>query len=85
MKFKQKEKFTIYLSKNNNTNVSAPNGVMNLLLITDAASKSHYVYIKDFNKFMYNQTKHKAKKYFCMSCLQCFSSEIFLKNHQEMS
>ena len=26
----------------------------------------HFVYIKDFNRFMFNQTKHKNKKHFCM-------------------
>ena len=31
---------------------------MNLLLITEE-TKTHYVLIKDFNKFMYNQTKQK--------------------------
>ena len=36
---------------------------------------SHYVYIKDFNRLMFNKTKHKCKKYFCKSCLQCFSSD----------
>ena len=30
---------------------------------------------------MYNQTKHKNKKHFCMCCLQCFSSERILANH----
>ena len=50
---------------------------MNLLLITED-EKKHYVLIKDFNAFMYNQTKHK---YFCMYCLQCFSSERILANH----
>ena len=30
---------------------------------------------------MYNQTKHKEKKHFCMYCLQCFSSERILANH----
>ena len=45
--------------------------------------KTHYVLIKDFNKFMYNQTKHKEKKHFCMSCLQCFSCERVLNNHKE--
>ena len=30
---------------------------------------------------MYNQTKHKNKKHFCMYCLQCFSSERILANH----
>ena len=35
---------------------------MDLLLITDE-NKSHYVYIKDFNRFMCKKTKNK-KKYF---------------------
>ena len=53
---------------------------MNLLLITED-EKKHYVIIKDFNAFMYNQTKHKEKKHFRMFCLQCFSSERILSNH----
>ena len=53
---------------------------MNLLLITED-KKKHYVLIKDFNAFMYNQTKHKEKKHFCMYCLQCFSSESILVKH----
>ena len=53
---------------------------MNLLLITKD-EKKHYVLIKDFNAFMYNQSKHKEKKHFCMFCLQCFSSERVLANH----
>ena len=55
---------------------------MNLLLITENENK-HYVLIKDFNKLMYNQTKHKERKHFCMYCLQCFSSERVLTNHKE--
>ena len=43
--------------------------------------KKHYVLIKDFNAFMYNQSKHKEKKHFCMYCLQCFSSEKVLVKH----
>ena len=53
---------------------------MNLLLITKDEMK-HYVLIKDFNAFMYNQSKHKERKHFCMYCLQCFSSERILANH----
>ena len=53
---------------------------MNLLLITEN-EKKHYILIKDFNVFMYNQTKHKDKKHFCMYCLQCFSSESILVKH----
>ena len=53
---------------------------MNLLLIIKDRMK-HYVLIKDFNAFMYNQSKHKERKHFCMYCLQCFSSERILANH----
>ena len=53
---------------------------MNLLLIT-TDEKKHYVLIKDFNAFMYKQSKHKGRKHFCMYCLQCFSSERILANH----
>ena len=53
---------------------------MNLLLITKD-EKRHYVLIEDFNTFMYNQSKHKNKKHFCMYCLQSFSSERILANH----
>ena len=36
---------------------------MDLLLISNK-NKSHYVYIKDFNRFMFNKTKNKNKKIF---------------------
>ena len=52
-----------------------------LLLIND--DKSHYVYIKDFNTFMFHKTKNKNKKWFCKSCLQCFSSENVLIKRKE--
>ena len=44
--------------------------------------KFHYVYIKNFNRLMYNITKHKEKKWFCMRCLQHFSSEFVLNKHK---
>ena len=52
-----------------------------LVLIND--DKSHYVYIKDFNTFMFHKTKNKNKKWFCKSCLQCFSSENVSIKHKE--
>ena len=55
---------------------------MDLLLISDKF-KSHYVYIKDFDRFMFNKTKNKDKKYFCKNSLQCFSSENILSEHKE--
>ena len=56
---------------------------MDLLIILDKI-KSHYLYIKDFNKFMFNKTKNKSKKYFYKYCLQCFSSERILVEHKEI-
>ena len=38
--------------------------------------------IKDFDRFMFSKTKNKSQKYFCISCLQCFSSEKFLIKHR---
>ena len=52
-----------------------------LLLINDV--KSHFVYMKDFNTFMFHKTQNKNKKRFCRSCLQCFSSESVLIKHKE--
>ena len=36
---------------------------IDLLLLIDE-NKSHYVYIKDFDKFMFHKTKNKKRKYF---------------------
>ena len=55
---------------------------MDLLLLIDN-DKSHYVYIKDFDRFMFHKTKNKNKKQFCKSCLQCYSSENVLIKHKE--
>ena len=55
---------------------------MDLLLISDKF-KSHYVYIKDFDRFMFNKTKYKSEKYFCKNCLRCFSSKKILSEHKE--
>ena len=41
------------------------------------------MYFKDFDRFMFNKTKYKGKKYFCKNCLQCFSSETILSEHKE--
>ena len=53
---------------------------MNLLLIT-VAEKKYYVLIRDFNRFMYNQSKHQHNKHFCLSCLECFSPKDVLEKH----
>ena len=72
--YEEKQPYVIYVSK------EKFNSCLNLLLITEG-EVWHYCLLKDFNKFMYNQTKHKGRKHFCMYCLQGFSSERVLNNH----
>ena len=74
--YENKQPYPIYISKEKYEKH------LELLLITEDENK-HYVLIKDFNRFMFNQTKHEHRKHFCMYCLQCFSSEEVLKNHKD--
>ena len=54
---------------------------MDLLFVTDG-DKSHYVYIKDFDRFMFHKTKNEIKKWFCRSCLLFINSKNVLTNHK---
>ena len=74
--YEEKQPFPIYVSKEKFEDH------MELLLITKDENK-HYILIKDFNTFMFNQTKHEHRKHFCMHCLQCFSSDRVLNNHKD--
>ena len=74
--YENKLNFPVYLSDQKFENS------IDLLLVIDE-NKSHYVYIKDFDRFMFHKTKNKNKKWFCRSCLQCFSSENVLIKHKE--
>ena len=56
---------------------------IDLLLVIDE-NKSHYLHIKDFDRFMFHKTKTKNKKYFCKSFLQCFSSNNVLTEHKNV-
>ena len=75
--YKNRLNFAIYISNQKFENS------MDLLLVIDG-NKSHYVYINDFNRFMFHKTKNKNKNYFCKNCLQCFSSKNVLKEHKEV-
>ena len=68
--------FPIYISDQKFENL------IDLPLLIDN-DKSHYVYIKDFDRFMFHKTKNKNKKWFCRSCLQCFSRESVLIKHKQ--
>ena len=44
---------------------------INVLFIheeTEEGTKSHYVWIKDLNRSLYNQTKHQHRHHFCVRC-----------------
>ena len=69
----EKKIYPLYISK------KSYNQTLNLFLITEK-DKSHYAFIKDFNRLMFSRTKHKGKKYYCMSCLQSFTTEEILSN-----
>ena len=55
--YENKLTFPVYISDQKVKNS------MDLLLIIDE-NKSHYVYINDFDRFMFHKTKNKNKKYF---------------------
>ena len=75
--YENKLVFPIYISDQKFENF------MDLVLVI-YENKSHHVYIKDFERFMFHRTKNKNKKYFCRSCLQCFSSKNMLTKHKEV-
>ena len=68
--YENKQPYPIYISK------ETFEDKMNLLLITKDENK-HYVLIKDFNSFMYNQSKHKERKHFV--CI------VYNASHQKSS
>ena len=74
--YENKQPYPLYISKEKFEDH------MELLLISENENK-HFVYIKDFNRFMFNQTKHKNKKHFCMHCLQCFSTKDVFDVHKK--
>ena len=53
------------------------------LLWIEEGDKSHYVLIKDLDRFMFSFNDHKEKKYFCLRCLHCCSSASVLEDHKQ--
>ena len=43
---------------------------------------AHYTLIKDLNRLLYDQNKHKSRKYFCEHCLNGYSREDLLDLHK---
>ena len=74
--YDEKKVYPVYLSN------KSFNDYLDLLLISNGFT-NHYVYIKDFNRLIFNKTKNKNKKYFCEGCLQCFNGEKVLEDHKK--
>ena len=54
---------------------------INLLLI-EKAGKFHYTWIKDLNRLLNDQSKHRERKNFCECCLHGYSREDLLEAHR---
>ena len=72
--YENKNPFSLYVSK------KVIETTVDLLLILEE-EKQHYVLIKDFNKFMFRQNRHRHRLHFCRYCLQYFGSEVILNKH----
>ena len=72
--YEKKIPYPIYISK------TKCEDQLDLLLITEG-DKNYYVWIKDFDRFMFNITKYKGAKHFCRHCLLHFTTEDLLNQH----
>ena len=54
---------------------------INLLLI-EKAGNFHYTWIKNFNRLLYDQRKHKERKHLCERCLHGYTREDLLEAHK---
>ena len=55
---------------------------INLILI-ESGEKQHYCFVKRVSALLYDQSKHREKKHYCMTCLIGFSREDLLENHKK--
>ena len=60
-----------------------PDGMprINLLLI-EKAGKFHHTWIKDLNRLLRDQSKHKERKHFCERCLHGYTRDDLLEAHR---
>ena len=55
---------------------------INLMLI-ELGEKQHYCFVKRVSALLYDQSKHRDTKHYCMLCLTGFSREDLLENHKK--
>ena len=75
--YENKLVFPIYFSDQDFENL------INLLLVTDG-NISYYVYIKDFDRFMFPKTKNKTKNTFAKIIYSVLVVKNVLKKHKEV-
>ena len=52
------------------------------MLLIEKGECFYYTWIKDLSPLLYNQSKHRERKYFCKRCLTGYSRKDFLNNHK---
>ena len=52
------------------------------MLLLEKAGKFHYTWIKDLNRLLYDQSKHRERKHFCERCLHGYTREDLLEAHK---
>ena len=55
---------------------------INLMLI-EKGEKQHYCYVKRVSALLFDQSKHRDAKHFCMMCLTGFTRADILENHKK--
>jgi len=73
--FEQGDLFPLYITKEQSSTY------VNLLLYS-LGEKHHFCLIKDLDRILASQTKHKGKMYHCPHCLHGFVSQRLLDDHQ---
>ena len=54
------------------------------LLLWSEGDKNHYAWIKNMNRFLSSQTKHRGGMYHCERCFHGFTREKLLAQHHEL-
>ena len=52
------------------------------LLLIEKDGKSHYPWVQDLNRLLFDQSKPREWKHFCESCLHGYSCEELLEVHR---
>jgi len=54
------------------------------LMLIESGEKQHYCYVKRVSALLYDQSKSRNKKHYCMLCMNGFSREDLLVDHEKI-